>query len=167
MNSQVWSWFSSLGEGDAIAGTTPVGADRVGIGAAFAGVAAWVGAARQDGTVGAGREFTDLADPATDLASTDQAATGLASTGRAAIDPASTDQAQIVLETDRAGIVLETDQAGTAPGRQPSRQSRRQPEFLNSRYAKRRWLHASTPEVHTRSSTSSIPVSTRLVENRQ
>ena len=78
MNSLLWNWFSSLGKGGAIAGTTPVGADRVGIGAAFAGAAAWAGAARQDGTVGADREFTDLADPATDLASTGQVATDLA-----------------------------------------------------------------------------------------
>jgi hypothetical protein len=39
------------------AGTTPVGADRVGISAAFAGVAAWAGAARWDGAVGAGPEL--------------------------------------------------------------------------------------------------------------
>ena len=38
--------FSSLGEGGLSAGTTPVGADRVGISAAFAGVAARAGAAR-------------------------------------------------------------------------------------------------------------------------
>jgi hypothetical protein len=128
MNSLLWNWFSSLGEGGVIAGTPPVGADRVGIGAAFAGVAAWAGAVRQDGTVGASPEFTDLADPAdlastgqvaTDLASTDQAGIVLASTDQAATDLASTDQAQIVLATDRAGIVLATDQTGIVPGRQP------------------------------------------------
>src|SRR5262245_19249007 len=112
MNLLLWNWFSSNGEGDVIAGTTPASADRVGIGAAFAGVAARAGAAHQDGTVGAGREFTDPADPATDLASTDRVATDPASTGQAATDLGSTDQvatdrAQIVL-ADRAGIVLET-----------------------------------------------------------
>src|SRR5262245_11155064 len=133
MNSLLWNWFSSLSEGGVIAGTPPVGADRVGIGAAFAGVAAWAGAARPDGTVGASRAFTDLADPAdlastgqvaTDLALTDQAGIVLASTDPAATDlastdPAATDPAQIVLATDRAGIVLATDQTGIVPGQQP------------------------------------------------
>ena len=104
------NWFSFLGEDDVTAGTTPVGGDRVGIGAAFAGDAAWAGAARWDGTVGAGREFIDQAGPATVLASTDQAVTDRAST-----DQAATDRAQIVLATGRAGIVLETDRTGTAP----------------------------------------------------
>ena len=89
MNLLQWRRFSSSGEGTVIAGTPTVGAGQAGIDAVFAGVAASAGAARQDGTVGAGRELTALA-------STGRVQTVRASTGQAQTVQASTGQAQIV-----------------------------------------------------------------------